>query len=69
MYESSYTGNTKYQRHQTYAMSFIEASNKYVIIVCFLNLEKLEQAVNVTNTRFFPEQSVEADVSRANTII
>lgn len=29
----------------------------------------LEQAVNVPNTHFFPEQPVEADVSQANMII
>lgn len=47
-------------------MPFIEAWNKYVIIVCFLNLEMLEQAMNVP---CFPEQSVEADVSQDNMII
>lgn len=47
-------------------MPFIETWNKYVIIVCFLNFEMLEQAVKVKNIHFFPEQSVEADVSWAN---
>lgn len=34
-------------------MPFIEAWNKYVILVYFLKLEMLEQAVNVPNTHFF----------------
>lgn len=52
-------------------MPFIEAWNKNVIIVRFLNLKMLEQAVNVTNTHFFffPEQSVEVEAPWANTII